>query len=250
MTRIRISKDSENGTYQWQDRNTPSRVDWTPGYNNVNVVPEPSKGIPDVPLDVDHRHSAPPPLDPRYVEETVGPKGESRPHHGQPALLDPLAPLGSALNPLVIEDDENAKRHRAAQKPLGPPPGLENQTPRCPTQGTSRNATPGPSSASTSSTSSSSRTTRSTAKANAPAPAPAPEPPIGQARYKKTAADGFTPKMSSPLKKVAYVAAPSSSSASSSAITPTPDRWQIPPRKHSTGSVTVWSVSSSDSEYE
>ncbi|KAI1797407.1 hypothetical protein LXA43DRAFT_984279 [Ganoderma leucocontextum] len=68
---------------------------------------------------------------------------------------------------------------------------------------------------------------------------------------KRAAANKFAPSVSSPLSQVAFTA-----STLEKSLSPTPppeeihSRWYIPPRKHSTGSISVTSESSSDSDSE
>ncbi|KAI0366263.1 hypothetical protein BV20DRAFT_971966 [Pilatotrama ljubarskyi] len=250
--RIRNRGGEPDNTYQWADNAGPSRIDWASNNNeNIQVVPDPPKGFPDVPLNVDHRYCTPPPLDPRYIEESVGPKDDFPPYHGRASSpsnfegysdqIQMLPPLGTFENPYVIEDDDNARQYRQT---LPPPPGLENHGPRR-TASNNRQSAQAVSSSSSSSTSMATTSSSRGTTSNARAGPSTQEPPIARSeRYRKTAADGFTPKMPSPLKKLAY-------KAPSPVVPPMPDsRWQIPPRKHSTSPVTVLSVSSSDSEYE
>ncbi|KAI0349737.1 hypothetical protein OH77DRAFT_1464990 [Trametes cingulata] len=221
--RIRNRGGDPDGTYQWPDRPGPSSVGSGSSTNdNVHVVPDPPKGFPDVPLNYHCASSA------TDFEIDSGP-------------IPTIPPLGSLENPYVIEDDENARRYRQT---LPPPPGLENHGPRRSSSTNRQPANAGSSSSSSKTPVASTSSSRGLAN-NARAGPSTQEPPIiGRSeRYRKTAADGFTPKMPSPLKKLAY-------KAPSPVIPPMPDRWQIPPRKHSTSSVTVLSVSSSDSEYE
>ncbi|KAH9847519.1 hypothetical protein C2E23DRAFT_943027 [Lenzites betulinus] len=256
---------AKSDTYQWSTTAEPS-VQWTTGYSDIHYLPDPPKGVPDVPLNVDHRYCTPPPMDPRYIDPPVGPKDDFPPHLGRAPSPDdfdeltgarpPIAPPGSIHNPLVIEDDSRARQYRASlqQQQLGPPPGLERHQP--PPKQSSRSSSSTrqpanasrsqPSASSASGSSSSPRATRSNARAGPSAPSQ--EPPVGRARFAKTAANGFTPKTSSPLKKVAYKAYRDQAAAAQPQTLAVPDQWHIPPRKHSTGSVTILSVTSSDSE--
>ncbi|KAI0833671.1 hypothetical protein BC628DRAFT_40489 [Trametes gibbosa] len=264
----RNNPGTAESSYQWSPRAEPSRVHWTADY-----LPDPPKGFPDVPLNVDHRYCTPPPMDPRFMDPPIGPKDDFPVHVGRapsPGDFDeltgarpPIAHPGSRHNPFVVEDDTSrARQHRASrQGPLGPPPGLENHTPRSRQSARTASSSRQPatsskshpsasSSASASSPSSASRTARRSTRAAPSSPAAAPRSSRG--RNAKATANNFTPKTSSPLKQVAFRAHHSESPAVDTASQPDhltmQDRWHIPPRKHSAGSVTMLSVSSSDSE--
>ncbi|OJT02429.1 hypothetical protein TRAPUB_6996 [Trametes pubescens] len=246
MPRVR-NDNAADSSNQWNGQSSgSSRVEWTARYSEG--FPDAPRGLPDVPRNIGHHHYDMDPVYPRYIGEGVGPKDNLNELTG---ARPPLAPPGSAQNPVVIEDDENARRYRAALA-LGPPPGLEN-SPRRSTHQTANNSQPQSSTdhnrsqpsannASAASGSSSSRTNDHHARAG---PSSAAEPPVGQTRYKKTASDGYTPKMSSPLKQVAFKA-----STHTLAVPATQGRWQIPPQNYSTTTVSVNSVPSSDSEYD
>ncbi|KAL1949677.1 hypothetical protein VTO73DRAFT_8558 [Trametes versicolor] len=195
--------------------------------SNSTVSSYKPRGVPDVPLNVDH-----------YDE------------HELTSASVPLPPPGSAKNPVVIEDDEDARRHRALLA-LGPPPGLENNPRRSDTRQTTNNSQAQsstnnnrsqPSTNNLAQGSSSSRTNDRDARAG---PSSAAEPAADQTRYKKTASHGHAPKTSSPLKQVAFKA-----STHVLAVPATQDRWHVPPRGYSTSTVSVNSVTSSDSEYD
>ncbi|CDO76980.1 hypothetical protein BN946_scf184298.g7 [Trametes cinnabarina] len=245
-----------HGTYRWPDRHTPSQVGWT-SVNCVAVVPEPPKGLPDVPLNVEHRYCTPPPIDPRYrdppstvkddfpqnfsrepspgdFEELTGQRAPTAPP-GLTKHRHAPAPPGSKHNPYVVEDDDNARRHRerrrqavAAEQERARPVASAS---RQPTGGHSQTS-PNPSLTSSSLLHSTRGSTGSRSSLQPPI-----SPPTTPARYNKTAPDGFSPKTSSPLKQVVYKEPTPHS-------TPVSSRWYIPPRKHSTGS----SDGSSDSD--
>ncbi|KAI9066332.1 hypothetical protein FKP32DRAFT_1674069 [Trametes sanguinea] len=255
--RIRNRSGATDGAYHWQERSTPSQVGWTSGSNYVNVIviPDPPKGFPDVPLNVDHRYCTPPPIDPRYRDQpTVAkddfPQSYARgwtPHDfeeppGQGAPLAPPgltkrypapAPPGSEQNPYVVEDDENARRHREARRQAA---AEESRSSRASSQA----AQGGPRYTSSKASYPSSSSTTSIPNGRPPPPKPDTTPKTPD-RYKKTAPDGFSPKTPSPLKQVAY-------REPTPRNTPVPSRWYIPPRKHSTGSVTATTDSSSESD--
>ncbi|OSC99893.1 hypothetical protein PYCCODRAFT_1437867 [Trametes coccinea BRFM310] len=263
---IRNRGGATDSAYQWQERSTPSQVGWTSGGNHVNnviVIPDPPKGFPDVPLNVDHRYCTPPPIDPRYrdppsVTEDDFPQSYERGSlpggfqelTSQHVPLSPPgltkrrptpAPPGSKQNPYVVEDDEIARRHREARRQAV----AEERNMARPSSGASyQSAHGGPRHASSSAShaGSSSRSTRSNASRRPPPPKLESTPRTPE-RYKKTAPDGFSPKTSSPLKQVAY-------KEPTPRNTPVPSRWYVPPRKHSTGSVTATTESSSDSDYD
>ncbi|KAI9000661.1 hypothetical protein BD414DRAFT_532505 [Trametes punicea] len=249
--RIRNRGGVPDNTYQWPERTGPPRVDWTSDnrHTSVGTVPDPPKPLPDVPLNVDPRYCTPA-IDPLYVEEPTRQKRNSPQHFGRQPSLNDLKNIngerqtspspGSQQNPYVIQDDENAERHREARRQSEfVKNGTTPHTSRAARQSTDRSSR-SDAGAAQSSYSASSRTTRGNASAGQPGPS---EPPArGWARYRKTAADGFSPKTSSPLKKIAY-------QAPSPAPSPPQSRWYIPPRKSSTGSTTaVESDSSSDSD--
>ncbi|KAI0329319.1 hypothetical protein GY45DRAFT_1325271 [Cubamyces sp. BRFM 1775] len=262
--RIRRATGTADPTYQWQEKTDPSRVGWPPSANPGSTYPAqgPPKSLPDVPLNADHRYCTPPPMDPRFIdqprEKDEFPQYQGR--HSFPGGFEEVkfdqyfaAPDGSKNNPYVVEDDENARRHREVRR-QSMHSSKSGSSSRSSSESTyrqplstmpvpTRKAPPPPSRSpvASSSSSSSSRTTRSVSSTG-PATPPGVTP-IGRAKYQKTAADGFTPKASSPLKQVAYA-------ASTRTNTPVSNAWYVPPKKQSTGSIAVAeSESSSDSEY-
>ncbi|KAI0775038.1 hypothetical protein BD413DRAFT_292138 [Trametes elegans] len=231
--RVRNRGGAPATTYQWTERSNPSQVNWARESSDVtvyvNVVSDPPKTLPDVPLNVDHRYCTPPPLDPRYIIQEE-PRKDDFPQYLGPDISpsdfeQDGAPPGTWMNPLVIEGGAEARQFRENLF-IGPPPGLEDR------RGAASTAPPPP----------------AAPPAQPAARRPAQiatdlDPDIAEsrtARYKKTAADGFSPKTSSPLKRVAF-RAPSPMPVS---------RWYIPPRKKSAGSVSASSTSSdTESEY-
>ncbi|OJT14342.1 hypothetical protein TRAPUB_9093 [Trametes pubescens] len=245
--------------YQWDSEvYLPSRTDLVPRYRDV-FPNEPE--VPYVPLNADHRYLTPPPLDPRYMDEDIGPKNDAPPideadwaplpdsDEDEPAGARlTLAPPGLAPKPMVVHEDESDGWYRTTSA-LDPPPVLDN-SPRRSTRkkaSTSRAQSspykrPQPSTSNTASASKSpsSRTKGRNARAG---PSAAARPPAGQAtRGKKNAANKYAPKTSSPLKN-----STTQESKDVRAGPATQGRWYIPPRKHSTGSVSVGSDSSDDS---
>ncbi|KAH9902610.1 hypothetical protein C8Q73DRAFT_12198 [Cubamyces lactineus] len=263
--RIRRAIGTSDSTYQLPDRADSPQYGRSPpaSAGNTYVAQGPPKSLPDVPLNPDHRYCTPPPMDPRFIDQPRE-KDDFPQYNGRRTLPGgfeevtvnhyPTAPDGSKNNPYVVEDDENARRHREARRQSVHSSKSESSSSRRSSKSPSRHssrATPVPTRKApappshtppaSSSSSSSSRTTRSSSSKGSATPPGLT--PTGRARYQKTAADGFTPKAPSPLKQVAYAASPRMN-------TPVSNAWYVPPKKHSTGSVVVAeSESSSDSEY-
>ncbi|KAI0648945.1 hypothetical protein C8Q79DRAFT_948012 [Trametes meyenii] len=250
--RIRNRSGADSSDYKWPDMSAPPGLSRNPSTSiYADFLPDPPKALPDVPLNVDHRYCTPPPLDPRMIDEPIDQKDDFPPYLGRapsPDDFDELTgarePLparpGTIGNPYVIEDDDDARRCREArqQSSAGEDDSRNGSSSKRATRKAAKTNSSG--SASGSASPSSSRRSRYNTRASAPEP---PEPMSRAELYKKTAADGFSPMKPSPLKNVAY-------KAPSPHTTQVSDRWYIPPRKHSTGSVTVSSVTSSDSEYD
>ncbi|KAI0671904.1 hypothetical protein C8Q78DRAFT_1078647 [Trametes maxima] len=223
----------------------------TPIY--ADFLPGPPRALPDVPLNVDHRYCTPPPLDPLMIDEPMDQKDDFPPYLGRPPSPDDFDELtgareplparpGTMGNPYVIEDDDDARNRREVRQQSSGggndgPSGSSSSSRRA-SRKTAKASSSG--SASGNASPSSPRQSRYNTRASAPEP---PEPMSRAELYKKTAADGFSPKKPSGLRNLAY-------KAPSPHTTQVSDRWYIPPRKHSTGSVTVTSVTSSDSEYD
>ncbi|KAJ3006595.1 hypothetical protein NUW54_g3878 [Trametes sanguinea] len=234
--RIRNRSVAADGAYHWQERSTPSQVGWTSGGNHVNVIviPDPPKGFPDVPLNVDvsaigettaytandflhqHRYCTPPPIDPRYRDQPTVAKDDFPQSYARgwtpddfEELTGPGAPLappgltkrhpapappGSEQNPYVVEDDENARRHREARRQAA---AEESNTARRSSRASGQAAQGGPRYASSKAPHASSSSTRSNPNGRPPPPKPDTTPKTPE-RYKKTAPDGFSPKTPSP----------------------------------------------------
>ncbi|KAL1949684.1 hypothetical protein VTO73DRAFT_8565 [Trametes versicolor] len=261
MSRAR-EDSAANSAYQWDTQmSEPAWLERVPRYRDE--FPDEPRGLPDVPLNADHRYCTPAPMDPHYKDEHVDPDDVLPPYNEADwaplpddeeeltSARQPLAPPGTAQNPLVIEDD-GAGRYRKASA-LEPPPGIENspagrRTKRQKANNgqalSSTNKRSQPSANNGSSAAGLSSTPKKGRGARGRPPAAA-KSPTGQAKSKKNASNKYTPKVSSPLKQVASKAATNAPDAPV-----TQGRWYIPPRKHSTGSVSVSSDSSGSSDSE
>ncbi|KAM5544532.1 hypothetical protein V8D89_001430 [Ganoderma adspersum] len=228
--------------------------------------------FPDVPLNPQHRYSTPPPLDIMFAEQSTNVGIGFRPNMltRDPSISDylslfeePPPPPGSQDNPITLDDRDQGTRqpdHIAGSKEVE---GVQEvaaprRSPRSDAQtSTARRASsrsqgkpypttsPNSSPTSTASSSSSRGTQRKTKKSAAGRKAPAKTP-----ARKKAPANKFAPSVSSPLSQMAYTA----SRERTLSPTPPPEavhgRWYIPPRQHSTGSISAPSESSSDSDSE
>ncbi|KAI0663767.1 hypothetical protein C8Q70DRAFT_377604 [Cubamyces menziesii] len=283
--RIRRAIGTPDSTYQRPEGIDPLQIGYqsSASTSSTYITQGPPRSLPDVPLNVDasatlsafmfpaehslnlhlqHRYCTPPPMDPRFIDEPRE-KDDFPQYHGRHSYPSgyeettlnqhPTAPDGSKNNPYVVEDDENARRHREARRQSAHSNKSESSgshSSKSSSRQSSRAApvrkVPAPPSRTPpallpASSSSTSRTTRGGSSKGSSTPPNLT--PIGKAKYQKTAADGYTPKAPSPLKQVAYAAGPRTN-------TPVSSAWYVPPRKHSTGSIVVAaSESSSDSEY-
>ena len=175
----------------------------------------------------------------------------------------PPPPPGSQGNPITLDDTDQGTRQpgqiaRGKEVEEVKEVPTPRRSPRSDPQSSSARRTsprsqgkpysttsPNSSPTSTASSSSSSRGTQRKAK-KSPAGRKAPKAPA----RKKAAANKFAPSVSSPLSQTAYTA----SRERTLSPTPPPEavhgRWYIPPRQHSTGSISAPSESSSESDSE
>ncbi|KAL1949682.1 hypothetical protein VTO73DRAFT_8563 [Trametes versicolor] len=209
-----------NSSYQWDIQVAePMWLERVPIYHDE--FPDEPRGLPDVPLNINHRYYTPDPMDPRYKVEYVDPKEVFPPYNEQ----ERTPPPGVENSPT----DRRSKRQKANN---GHAQSLTNKR----SQSSAKN---GSSAAGMSSSPTKGRGARGR-------PSAAAKNSTGQAKSKKNASNKSTPKTSSPRKQAASKAA-----TNAPAAPVTQGRWYIPPRKHSTGSVSVSSDSSgssSDSE--
>lgn len=228
------------------------------------------RGILILPHIMQHRYCTPPPLDPAFTEPSTG-LGTGFPSNmltRNPSISDylplfeeppPPPPVGSQENPMIIDDAGEGSR-QAAHKRRGkeadeaPTSTAPRRSPRSTSQvPTARRASSGsqgkpypttsPNSSSTS-TASSPQGSQRKGKASA-----SPRKGRKTPARKKAAGKKFVPSVCSPLSQAAFTAATPTPERS---LGPTPPpqevhgRWYIPPRKHSTGSISAESESSSD----
>lgn len=168
-----------------------------------------------------HRYYTPDPMDPRYKVEYVDPKEVFPPYNEQ----DRAPPPGVENSPT----DRRSKRQKANNGQVQSSPNKRSQP----------SANNGSSNGSSAAGAASSPTKGRGARGR-------PKNTTGQAKNKKNASNKSTPKTSSLRKQAATTTAINAQPAPV-----TQGRWYIPPRRHSTGSVSVGSDSSgssSDSE--
>ncbi|PIL29825.1 hypothetical protein GSI_08032 [Ganoderma sinense ZZ0214-1] len=239
------------------------------------VTRDPSAPLfPDVPLNPQHRYCTPPPLDAAFTEQSTNVEVGFRSNMltRDPSISDylslfeeppsppPPPPPGSQENPITLGDAGQGIR-----QPDRSPRGKEvaeakevttpRRSPRSkPQTSTSRRASSGsqgkpypttsPNSSPASTASSSRASPRKTKTAGAGRKAPK------TAARKKAATNKFAPSVSSPLSQVAFAASRERTLSPTPPPTEVHGRWYIPPRKHSTGSISASSESSSDSDSE